>query len=222
MNKVISFQKKIAKNNNREWFQEHKKDYETSNQELRDFTIRLMEEMKKHDTIDEAGTKIFRIYRDVRFSKDKTPYTLHRSFSMKRATDALRGGYYMRIQPGQSFLIGGFFGPEPGDLLHIRKQIQQDPDRLRKILNSKKIKDYFGELVGEEVKTAPKGFSKDDPAIDLLRRKGFMLRHDFTDKEVGSPDFAVKVSEGFKKMRPFLDYMSEILTTDLNGASLLK
>ena len=221
MKKVIAFQKKIKRNNNRDWFSKHKADYEESNQELKNFTQDLMLEMQKHDHMEETGTKIFRIYRDVRFSNDKTPYTLHRSFSMKRATDALRGGYYMRIQPGQSCIVGGFFGPEAKDLLHIRKQIQQEPDELRKILNSRATKSYFGELMGEQVKTAPKGFSKDDPAIDLIRFKGFMLRHDFTDDELMAKNAVKKVSDGFKKMRPFFDYMSEILTTDLNGNSLL-
>jgi len=222
MNNVIAFQKKVKKNNNREWFHKHKAEYEVSNKELKGFIHELTEEMKNHDHLDEAKTKIFRIYRDVRFSNDKTPYTLHRSFSMNRATDALRGGYYMKIQPGSSFIIGGFFGPEPKDLLHIRKQIQQDPEELRKILQSKALKNYFGEMFGEQVKTAPKGFSKEDPAIDLLRYKSFMLRHDFTDEDLMSKNAAKKISEGYKKMRPFFDYMSEILTTDLNGMSLLE
>ena len=221
MKKVIAFQKKIQKNNNREWFHANKKDYEASNEELKSFTRQLTDEMNEHDHLDESGTKIFRIYRDVRFSNDKTPYTLHRSFSMKRATDALRGGYYMKIQPGNSFLIGGFFGPEAKDLLHIRKQLQQEPEALRKILASKGIKSFFGDLIGEQVKTTPKGFSKDDPAIDLIRYKGFMLKHDFSDQDVIKDDFAKKASEGFKKMRPFLDYMSDILTTDLNGVSTI-
>jgi uncharacterized protein (TIGR02453 family) len=221
MDKVVFFQKKIRKNNNRDWFHAHKEEYEASNEQLKSFTLKLVQEMSKHDHIDESGTKIFRIYRDVRFANDKTPYTLHRSFTMKRATEALRGGYYVKIQPGDSYIIGGFFGPNAKDLLHIRKQIQQDPDSFRKILSSKKIKSSFGEMIGEQVKTTPRGFLKDDPAIDLLRYKRFMFKQDFTDQQVLQKDFVHKLSNGFRNMRPFLDYMSDILTTDLNGRSLL-
>jgi uncharacterized protein (TIGR02453 family) len=221
LSKILAFQKKIAKNNSREWFKANESAYRESEAEFRVFVKEVTTLMQKHDVLDESETKIYRIYRDVRFANDKTPYTLHRSVSFRRATAARRGGYYLKIQPGDSFLAGGFWQPNPQDLLHIRRQLSQDPDTLMKILKSKAIKDYFGELEGERVKTTPKGFLSDDPAIEHLRHKGFILVHSFTEKEVLSADFARQVSDGFKKMRPFLDYMTEILTTDLNGESLL-
>ncbi len=220
---ILNFQKKLAANNNREWFQEHKKDYKQSEDAFKQFVALLEAALMEHDHIDPSRTKRFRIYRDIRFSSDKTPYNKHRSVSFGRATEALRGGYYLRIEPGdKSFLAGGFWQPEPADLLHIRKQLQQESEELRSILQAPEYQSYFGELKGDKVKTAPKGFTSDDPAIDLLRHKGFILTHEFTDKEVREENFHLTVNEGFKKLRPFFNFMSDILTTDLNGQTILK
>ena len=97
-----------------------------------------------------------------------------------------------------------------------------DDSPLRKIISSKKFKDYFKELKGEQLKSTPRGFEKDHPAIDLLRYKSLILTKEFTDKEVFAPNFHKEAAKGFQAMRPFFDYMSELLTTDLNGESLLK
>lgn len=222
MKTTLEFLSKLASHNDRDWFAEHKKDYDKSQKEFKDFVFALADKMKSHDVIDDAGTKVYRIYRDVRFSNDKSPYNQHRSAHFKRAGEERRGGYYLRIQPGESFIAGGFWQPNPEDLLLIRKQIDQDPETLRNILNEPNFKSYFGDMEGEKVKTSPKGFSQDNPAIDLIRNKGFILTHQFSDKEVVQPDFIDQVNQGFGKMRPFLDYMTEIVTTDLNGESLIK
>ena len=222
---TFEFLKSLEKNNNREWFQEHKELYTDAHKNIIDFADYLLTEMQKHDHIETISGKksLFRIYRDVRFSKNKSPYKAHFAGQFKRATKALRGGYYFHIKPnGESFVAGGFWGPNSQDLKHIRSQIAQDPDSLRDILSDNEFKNTFGELIGDQVKTAPKGFSKDDPAIDLLRFKQFILKYDFKDSEVLSADFALKISEVFQTMRPFLDYMSDILTTDLNGISLIE
>ena len=140
---------------------------------------KVQDRLSTIDTIQIDATKIFRIYRDVRFSEDKTPYHLHRSASFKRATEKLRGGYYLRVKRGESAIIGGFFGPDSSDMLHIRKQIQQDPSPLREIIASDEVTNYFGGLHGEQVKSAPRGFNKEDPAIDLLKYKQLLLRKEF-------------------------------------------
>jgi len=220
---TFSFLKSLAKHNDRTWFADHKNQYEESHQNMIDFAETLLNEMRTHDDIETVSGKksLFRIYRDVRFSKDKSPYKTNRSGSFKRATRELRGGYYFHIEPGNTFIIGGFFGPNAADLKHIRNHISQDDSLLRQALENKLTKSYFGELEGEQVKTAPKGFAKDHPSIDLLRYKQFMLKHKFTDQEVLQKDFAKKMSNGFQHLRPFFDVMSEILTTDLNGLSLI-
>lgn len=220
---TFAFLNKLHKNNNREWFQEHKEEYTTAHEDMIAFADELLMEMQKHDLIETISGKksLYRIYRDVRFSKNKAPYKAHFAGSFKRATKALRGGYYFHIKKGESFLAGGFWGPDSKDLKHIRQQLAQNPDELREIINTTNFKKYFGELIGDRVKTAPKGFKKDDPAIDLLRYKQFILQHNFSDEEVLSDDFPQKIAAIFQEMRPFLDYMSDILTTDLNGISLI-
>ncbi|MFY0607406.1 MAG: DUF2461 domain-containing protein [Cyclobacteriaceae bacterium] len=218
-NITLSFLQDIADNNNREWFENNKERYLVAQQEMKSFHGSLANLMTSHDQITKG--RVYRIYRDVRFSKDKTPYKNNWGGGFQRETHYLRGGYYYQIQPGNSFAAGGFFGPNSQDLLHIRKQIQQEPDRLKELLTGKEFVSTFGELKGEQVKTAPKGFSKDDPAIELLRYKQLYVERHFTDEDVLDPDFGENLSAVFAKMRPYFDYMSEILTTDLNGEELI-
>ena len=222
LTKTVDFLKLLAQNNNREWFTDNKGEYELAHIEMISFADALLAEMQKKDHIETVSGKksLYRIYRDIRFSKNKTPYKNNLGGSFRRATSALRGGYYYHIQPGNSFLAGGFWGPNKDDLLHIRKQIAAEPDHLREIINNTNFKTTFGELLGEQLKTAPKGFEKDDPAIELLSYKQYIIRHSFSDKEVFTKDFHLKMAATFQQMRPFFDYMSEILTTDLNGVPL--
>ncbi len=216
----LKFLQNIAKNNNREWFANHKDEYKLHLEDTREFSEALLKEMQKHDNIETPSGKkaLHRIYRDVRFSKDKSPYKNNWGISFKRATNLLRGSYYLHIQPGgNSFVGGGFWAPEKEDLLRIRQDIAEDDTALRKIINSKSFKSTFGTLKGDQLKTSPKGFDKNHPAVDLLRYKQFLITKSFTDEEVLAKDFYKKVSDTFKKMRPFFDYMSESVTTDSNG-----
>lgn len=215
----LAFLKRLSANNNREWFDAHKSDFLLYQEEFKAFHQQVHTLMNTHDQI--AKGKVYRIYRDVRFSLDKTPYKNHWSGAFSRATRHLRGGYYYEISPGGSYAAGGFFGPNSQDLLHLRKQISQDPDHLKTVLNSPQFEEHFGELLGEKVKTAPKGFSIDDPAIDLLRHKQFIVEKSFKDEEVLSDDFSISLNNTFQAMRPFFDVMSDFLTTNLNGESLL-
>lgn len=212
---ILDFLKDLQKNNNRDWFKEHKSRYQAANEHMKAFANELMNQMSFHDNIE--GAKIFRIYRDVRFSKNKTPYKNNIGGSMKRATKLLRGGYYFQIEPGNSFAAGGFWSPNSPDLKRIRTEIAADDKPLRAIITNSTFIETFGELSGEGVKTAPKGFSKEHPAIDLIRKKQFVVRHKFSDKEVLAKDFLEQLVQTFLNMRPFFDYMSDVLTTDENG-----
>lgn len=218
----ITFLKELNQNNNREWFQENKYKYELAHENMIGFASLLLIEMSKHDDIETPTGKksLHRIYRDIRFSKDKTPYKTNLSGSFSRATKLLRGGYYFHIEPGNSFVGGGFWGPSKEDLQLIREHIAQDDEPLRSVINSKAFKGTFKKLEGEQLKTSPKGFESDHPAIDLLRYKSFLIRKDFTDDEVIAGDFYLKVNDTFKAMRPFFDVMSDYLTTNLNGELL--
>jgi uncharacterized protein (TIGR02453 family) len=217
---IFDFLKKLKENNNREWMQENKKEYQANEKILKQFYTSVENGLNETDEISKV--KVFRINRDIRFSKDKTPYNIHRSVSFARAGALRRGGYYLRLEPGNSLMAGGFFSPNSADLLRIRKEFEIDASDIRKILNKKEFKKAFGEFVQEyKVKTAPKGFSKEDPNIDLIRLKSYFFVHKFKDKEVFSDRFQENLLKHFKLLRPYFDYMSEVLTTDLNGESLL-
>jgi uncharacterized protein (TIGR02453 family) len=218
----LDFLTELSKNNNRDWFNNQKDRYIKARDNIIAFADALLAEMNKHDHLEtESGKKsVYRIYKDVRFAKDKTPYNTHWSASFKRATKKLRGGYYFRIEPGNSGLVAGFWGPDADDMKRIRQDIDANYPAWRDLLGDKTLVTTFGSLYGEQLGSAPRGYTKDHPAIDLLRYKQFMVRHLFTDEEVLSPDFLFKMNEVFKKMRPFLDFMSEVLTTDANGVDL--
>ena len=203
---TIEFLKELRANNTKEWFEEHKKQFKNEETHTKAFFSSVLNLLRAHDDID--AMKMFRIYRDVRFS-------------YHRRKPHLRGGYYLHIEPGNSFIACGFWDPKPDDLLRIRKEFEMDDVYIRKILNDPDFVSTFGNLQGEEVKTAPKGFDKNHPAIDLIKKKQFYAQHSFTDEEVLSVSFLSTVDEAYKKIRPYFDYMSEVLTTDLNGVSLI-
>jgi uncharacterized protein (TIGR02453 family) len=218
----LTFLRKIKKHNDRTWFAAHKEDYDKAFGEMIVFADLVLAELKKQDDIETPSGKksLYRIYNYVRFSKDKSPYKLNIGGGFRRATALRRGGYYFHIQPGNSFVAGGFWGPSTQDLSHIRQHFAADREPLTTIIHSKSFKKQFGTLQGEQLKTAPRGYSADHPAIDLLRYKQLILRRDFTDEEVSHPNFHKKVALTFHAMRPFLDCMTELLTTDLNGIPL--
>ena len=223
MKTALAFLKDLERNNNREWFQENKSSYDAAHQEMIGFAEALIGEMHQYDVLEPRSAKqsLFRIYRDVRFSKNKAPYKNNWAGFLKRAGAERRGGYYFQLSPKESFVMGGFFGPNAQDLLHIRNQLAQDADPLRDVISSENFKTVFGELRGEQVKTAPRGFPKDHENIDLLKFKQFLVRHDFKNAEVLSKDFSETMAKAFSAMIPFFDVMTDYLTTDLNGESVL-
>ena len=218
--RAFSFFKKLKKNNNREWFNQHKPDFKAIETEVKQFYNELLFKIQEHDEVDKL--KMFRIYRDVRFSKNKAPYKTHFGGSYNRIKPKLRGGYYLQIAPGDSFIATGFWNPEKEDLFRIRKEFEIDASEMREILKNKKFNQIWGNVEGDELKTAPKGFSKEHKNIDLIRKKQFIFIKKYTDIQVLSSDFMDEVNIAFKAIRPYFNYMSEVLTTDLNGVSLIE
>ncbi len=215
----LDFLKKLAKNNNREWFTANKEIFKAHEADVKVFYNAIMQRLNEHDQIEKL--KIFRIYRDVRFSKDKTPYKAHFAGSFSRMGLERRGGYYLRIKPGATFMAAGFWNPNKEDLLRIRKELELDASEFRAILENSEFKKVWGMLQGDALKTAPKGFDKEHENIDLIRHKQFIFTKTFTDKEVLSKDFIDQVDHDFQAIRPYFDLMSSILTTNLNGESLI-
>ncbi|SHL55560.1 TIGR02453 family protein [Chryseobacterium carnipullorum] len=218
MKKALEFLKQLEKNNNREWFARHKPEYDLIVKENKVFFDQIYTELQEHDNL--KGIHIYRIYRDVRFSKDQTPYKNNFGVGYSRSKPMLRGGYYIQIEPNNSFVGGGFWGPEAKDLLRIRKELELNTAAIEKITSDKTFLQYFGNIEGDAVKTAPRGFDKNHPAIDLIRKKQYVVMRKFTDKEVLSSNFQKEAILTLLAMRPFFDYMSEVLTTDLNGEPL--
>lgn len=219
----LDFLKKLKRNNNREWFNKNKERYLYEKEQIEAFAAALLAELNSHDLIEtESGKKSLHwIYRDVRFSKDKSPYRTCWSGSFRRATKFRRGGYYFHIEPGNNYIEGGFQGPGPQDLKRIRDEISFDGAELQKILQSKTIVSAFGQLQGEQLKTAPRGYDASNEFIELLRYKQFLLRRHFTDDEVLAANFVKEAAKTFKNLRPFFDYMSMVLSTDNNGIGVV-
>lgn len=217
---VFEFLNQLEQNNDRDWFNAHKDTFKSIEKEVKQFNTHVFNLLNTHDDVDKL--KLFRIYRDVRFSKNKQPYKTHFGCSFNRVKPKLRGGYYIHIQPNnQSFIATGFWDPNKDDLFRIRKEFEMDDEDIRAILKDKHFASIWGNFKGDELKTAPKGFDKSHPAIDLIRRKQFIFTKEFSDQEVLSPDFITTIDQAFKAIRPFFDLMSDILTTDLNGQSII-
>lgn len=214
---MFSYLKDLQLNNDKAWFSSHKPAYELAKDEARTLFESIYAELKKELRLEPL--KIYRIYRDVRFSKDKTPYKTNFSAYTAYKKPEQRGGLYIQIAPANSFIAAGFWGPNPTDLLRIRKEIAAS-DELEQLLSAQSIQQEFAALKGDEVKTAPRGFDKDHPRIALLRKKQFILVKKFTDEAVLAPDFPLRVRDSLDVLKPFFDYMTSVLTTDENGESL--
>lgn len=217
---TLSFLKDLKKNNDRDWFQANKPRYEAARANVAEWTQALLDKLSESDMLETPSGKkaLFRIYRDVRFSKNKAPYKTNIAGHLTRAGKLRRGGYYFSIVPGGETVVGGgFYGIERDDLKRIREELAEDGDPMREIMSESTFVDQFGEMLGEQLKTAPKGYDREHPYIDLLRYKQFYAFRSFADTEVTSESFLGHAHEAMLALRPFFDYFSEVLTTNANG-----
>ena len=216
---IFSFLKDLRSNNNRNWFNENKTAFKNIEYKIKSFASNLFDELNKHDNIETY--KVFRIYRDIRFSKNKTPYKTNFGISFKRKKPDLRGGYYLHLEPNKTFIAAGFWNPNKNDITRIRNEFINDADEFRSIIESKSINSIWGSMRGEVLKSAPRGFSRNETNIDLIKMKQYIFIKEYRDKNLYSDNILVQFSESFKTIRPFFNYMSDILTTDLNGVSII-
>ena len=218
---IFKFLTDLKNNNTREWFAKNKDYYLEEEEKIKSFFTSVFQGLSSEDNLE--GMKFYRIYRDIRFSKDKTPYKTYRSCGYKRAAEALRGGYHLEITAGGSFLAAGFWQPNKEDLFRIRKEFEMDSSIIENILNTTNIKNTFGSFyTRNSLKVAPTGFDKNHPNIELIKKKDFIFLRNFTNKEVLSKNFYTTVINSFIAARPFFNYMSDVLTTNLNGESILE
>jgi uncharacterized protein (TIGR02453 family) len=212
---VLSFLTDLSQHNNKAWYEQNRPAYEAAKVAFERFTNNLIDEFRVVDNLGNLTAKecISRIYRDLRFSKDKTPYQTHMWATIAPGgKKAMRMGYHVSIQPqGQSILAGGLWESTTEQLNRFRQSIDEDPSDFKGIISTKPFLDYYGGIKGDKLKTAPQGYDRAHPDIDLLQLKQVVVVRYFTDQEVLAKDFPDKVVVGCRVMRPFLDYMNLIL-----------
>lgn len=209
---TFDFLKKLAQNNNREWFNENKSLYTESQENVISFLDELIREMSGFDEelgkID-AKKSLFRIYRDTRFSKDKSPYKTNFGASLGMGKGSQKGGYYLHLEPGKSFLAGGIYMPESSVLKEVRKEISLYGEDFLKIINHKDFKKHFPELdQDDKLKKVPQGFEKEDPMAEYLKLKNFIVVYSLKDEEVLDTGAVKNLAKVFKVMKPFNDFLN--------------
>ena len=212
---TLSFLSSLKKNNNKDWFDKNKDKYLAAKKNIDDMTEELIRSFSAFDK-KLAGLKakdcVFRIYRDIRFSKDKTPYKNNMGASINAGgKKVMSAGYYIHIQPGGSFLAGGVWMPPTDQLKKIRQEIDYNGKKFKSILSAKEFKKYYGKLDdSKEYKLArpPKGYDKDHPDVELLKLNSYIVWHQYKDKDVLSKNFAKELTKGAKVMKPFLDFLN--------------
>ena len=212
---TLDFLTAIKCNNNREWFIGNRPLYLNAKNNYESFVQEVINEIINFDPILkglEVKSCVYRFNRDIRFSNDKSPYKSHFGAFIvrggKKNGDRL-AGYYFHIEPGRSILAGGAYMPPSPWLTAIREKIDESPDELVKIIKAKNFVKYFGELSGEKLKSAPKGYPKDHLHIELLKLKSYLVENEVKDKMVLSNDYFDHVINVFKAMKPLNDYLNE-------------
>lgn len=205
MDTVLKFLKDLTENNNREWFNDNKKTYEECRDKVAFLTEVLINEIGEFDSnVRGLSPKecVFRIFRDVRFSKDKRPYkTNFGSFICKGGRKSMNPGYYFHIQPGGSFIGGGIYMPPSEPLKAIRNYMTEHADEYLEIINEPNFKASFPEMLDDRLKTAPKGFPKDHEHIALLRYKSFIFSKQLNDKVVRSDKYLETMVGSFEQLK---------------------
>ena len=208
MQKSLSFLKDLKNNNNREWFQSSRERYEEARQEFLAFLENIVNELGLMDPelgrVDYRST-VFRINRDIRFSKDKSPYkTNFGAFIVKGSKKSGNAGYYFHLEPGNSFAGGGIYHPMPEVLKKIRNEIYENAGEFIEIIRDKEFNDVFGDLwEGDMLKTPPKGFPGDFEYIGLLRYRSYTVWRDFDDKLILGDRLTEETLKIFGLLVPF-------------------
>ena len=212
---TLTFLKDLKANNNRDWFDVNRKTYEACRKDFIELVGQVIEGIAEFES-DLSGIDpkkcIFRINRDIRFSKDKTPYKTNFGALMGangKKTDGV--GFYLHISPGQTFAGGGMYMPAADKLAAIRQEIDYNPETLEQLINSNNFKNTFGKIQGNQLKTAPKGYPKDHKNIELLRYKSFYVVKEYGDKEIKSDSFLEELLSTYKKAHEFNKYLKDAI-----------
>lgn len=211
---TLQFLTDLKKNNTKEWFDANRKRYEAAKESIQNVTGELIKSIGMYDE-DIAQLQVkectFRINRDVRFSKNKAPYKTNISaiFS-KGGKKADTAGFYVHIEPGGAFVAAGYWNPEPKKLASVRQEIDYNLDEWKKILSAKKFKETFAEGLSKEdtLQRPPKGYDEENPAIEFLKLKSFIVTKKLTDADLMDKNFEKKIVTIFTAVKPFLDFLN--------------
>jgi len=219
MLKVIQFLNELSENNNREWFQKNKKWYDESREKVLFLTEVVINEIRKFDPdvpLLEPKDCLFRIFRDVRFSHDKSPYkTNFGSFIAKGGRKSSYAGYYFHIEPSGSFVGGGIYMPAAEPLKAIRDYIAENGEEFLLLTNNKNFKKVYPEMMDDKLKTAPKGYSPDHEFINLLRYKSFAFSSQFDKSQILADNYIEKLVHSFKTLQPVNRFLNDALENNL-------
>ncbi|HRH67160.1 MAG TPA: DUF2461 domain-containing protein [Bacteroidia bacterium] len=209
---TFRFLKSLRKNNNKEWFDKNKSAYLTAKDDVGALIEEVISELIKFDKSLAGLTAkdcVFRIYRDVRFSKDKRPYKTNMGASINAGgKKAMMPGYYLHLEPGNSFLAGGLWMPPGEQLKKIRQEIDYNGKDINKVLSNAAFKKYYGSFdPSYKLKTTPKGYPKDHQDIELLKLTSFIVWHPFNDKSVLNKNFVQEIGKGARIMHPMLEFL---------------
>lgn len=211
---ILTYLGRLSKNNTKQWFDRNRAEYQAVMDAFGSFVGGLITEVGRKEDLEGITPKdcIMRIFRDVRFSKDKSPYRTELGAGIiPGGRTSGRLGYHVRVAPnGASMVAGGLYDPTPQQLSRFRDAIIRDAGRFKAILGSASFRKHFGSLWGESLKTSPKGYDRDHPEIGLLKRKQICAVQAFSDKEVLSTGFQKHVVESMRAMKPFIDYLNEV------------
>jgi uncharacterized protein (TIGR02453 family) len=212
---TVKFLKDLKKNNNREWFEANRGRYEAAKEDFMALVKQVIEmHGKKDDSISSLLPKdcVFRINRDIRFSKDKSPYKTNFGASINRGgKKSVFAGYYFHCEPGESFVGGGLWMPEPEGLKKLRQEIDYSFDEFKKIITSKKFVSVYKELYkGEDsmLSREPKGYDKDNPAIEFIKMKSFIAMQPLTEEDLTGKDLLKKIGTAYETLQPLLEFIN--------------
>lgn len=211
---TLIFLKDLKENNHREWFAENRNRYDESRTNFVEFCDELLSDLKVlQSSLLNTSIKdcIFRINRDIRFSKDKSPYKNH--FSAAFGPNGRNSGkidFYFQMESDRAFIGGGIWQPSPQNLARFRQEIDYNPEVLKSIIYDKTFLEYFGEPHGEKLKTTPKNYPADHPDIELLKFKEIFYTKEFTAREILNKDFRAQVVKACTYLKPYLDYVNEV------------
>jgi uncharacterized protein (TIGR02453 family) len=212
---TFKFLAQLRKNNDRTWFEAHRAEYEDARARFEGLVDQIIAGLAPVDNLAGLQAKdcTMRIFRDVRFSKDKSPYRTNMAANLAPGgRKSQRYGYHLSLAPGESIIAGGLYMPEPAQLNRLRDALAADARPLKAVVQDKNFKKYFGELEGEKVKTFPQGYDRDHPDIELLRFKQLLAVHHLPDEVVLGPRFAAYVVKVCAAMRPFNGYLNTVLS----------